>query len=70
MSSSIHVEDGNTFVSESLCFLVFRIPDDEQSVEPHVIVSVLHHHQNRLDPLSSHCFHVRAVCIELVSISR
>jgi hypothetical protein len=37
-------------VSETLCFLLFRIPDDGQCPET-VILIVIHHHQNPSDSI-------------------
>jgi hypothetical protein len=36
-------------VSETLCFLVSRIPDDGKSPKNPVILSVIHHRQNPLE---------------------
>jgi hypothetical protein len=38
--------------SETLCYLLFGIPDDGQSLNPPQIPSVVHHRQNSLDRLS------------------
>jgi hypothetical protein len=52
-------------ISETLCFLVFRIPEDGQKSKTPVILSVIHHLQNPLE--STGVFYLSIHSMKLVS---
>jgi hypothetical protein len=69
VSSSLRLRTETDPVSETFCFLVFRIPDDGQKSSTQVILSVTHHRQNPID-LALTLYSGRAVSRHLPTAAR